>query len=30
MKLDIKKQDYFGRGISNIKGKTVFIEKGLY
>jgi len=29
MKLEIKKQDYFGRGISNINGKTVFIEKGL-
>ena len=29
MKLEIKKKDYFGRGISNINGKTIFIEKGL-
>lgn len=29
MKLEVKKQDYFGRGISKLEGKTVFIEKSL-
>ena len=29
MKLEVIKQDYFGRGISKIDGKTVFIDKAL-
>lgn len=29
MKLEVIKQDYFGRGISKIDGKTIFIDKAL-